>query len=364
VPEFHIPFQLEPLVDERSVTDAACRAVHIARTGDPRAGLALAMRARRRARDLDTVLGEVEALNAGAIVHLIRGDAMAAAAAALDAAHLACVPGTEIAREHARVTLSLAALTLEARDDIAARLADRVASAVRLGDCNLEIRARVAYGIALGDAGSFDDAARQLNAALRLALTPCVGMFSTPARVTANIANLYRKRAETHGAGGIDATEDRADAIRFARRACVMAIEEGSVPILIDGLAIHGRVLVLEGRLSRARALFLESIATGRSHRCRTGLAWVLCELAKVCVASDDISGARQAYTEALEVALELAPSRKVQVACAGLAEVEGLAGNEVGQRHWTHRAREEAAEYERMRGHTRRELEVFFAKD
>jgi len=90
----------------------------------------------------------------------------------------------------------------------------------------------------------------------------------------------------------------------------------------------------------------------------------VLCELAGVCIASDDIAGARQAYTEALEVALELAPSRKVQVACAGLAEVERLAGNEGAQRHWSERATQEAEEYERMRGHTRRELEVFFAKD
>jgi hypothetical protein len=90
----------------------------------------------------------------------------------------------------------------------------------------------------------------------------------------------------------------------------------------------------------------------------------VLCELARTCIASDDLAGARQAYTEALEVALELAPSRKVQVACAGLSEVEGLAGNDVGERHWRNRASQEEQEYERMRLHTGRELEAFFSAD
>jgi hypothetical protein len=322
------------------------------------------MRARRRARDLDALLGEIEALNAGAMVHLIRGDAMSAAAAALDAAHLARGTGYEIAREHAAVSLSLAALNLEVRDDLVTRLGERVATAVRLGDCNLEIRARVAHGIALGDGGDFIEAARELNGALRLALAPCLTSYSTPARITANIANLYRKRAEWHVERGIDPSEDIEDTARFARRASTMAIEEGSVPILIDALAIHGRVLALEGRHERARALFRESVATGRAHRCRTSLSWVLCELGKVSLAMDDVPGARVAYADALEMSLEVAPSRKIEVACKGLAEVERRAGNELGERHWLQRAAAESEEYERMRCHTRKELEAFFSAD
>src|SRR5262245_35978860 len=113
----------EALGDERSIAAAAARAISLAKGGDTRAALNLALQARRRAQGLDMGPGELEALNAAAIVHLIRGDSISAVAASMDACGIARRHGAEVRYGHAFVSLKLAAYNLGACDDVTGQLA-------------------------------------------------------------------------------------------------------------------------------------------------------------------------------------------------------------------------------------------------
>ena len=94
----------EALADADSIAVAAERAIALARGGDTRAALNLALQARRRAQGLEIDVGEIEALNAAAMVHLIRGDTIAAVASALDACELARRTGDRSRYGHALVS--------------------------------------------------------------------------------------------------------------------------------------------------------------------------------------------------------------------------------------------------------------------
>ena len=78
----------EALGDEASLVAMSERAVTLARRGETRPAINLALQARRQAQAIESVRGELAALNAAAMVHLIRGDAVAAVAAAIDARDL------------------------------------------------------------------------------------------------------------------------------------------------------------------------------------------------------------------------------------------------------------------------------------
>ena len=358
-----MPFpQPEGLADDAPPAAVAARAVEMAREGDPRAALALAQRARRRAHQLGT--GEAEALNAAAVVHLIRGDPISAVAAAIDAAHLAHRLGARAPLWHARVSLGVAANALGARDDVCLLLSRCVEEAIGQGDAELEVRSRVALGIALGDAWSFSAAQTEFARSLLIARIRPTG--TSPARITANVANLHRKRAGALAAAHYEeeAVRECRESVSVAQRACVIAIEEGSLTILIDALAIHGCVLAQLGRPEHARALLAESAALGTSRRCRSPLPWVLCELGSVALELGDVPAARQAYTEALAIASELTPSRKIDAACHGLADVEARLGDGSAALKWRTRASEEAGAFDRARLQTRRQLEEFFSAE
>jgi len=337
----------EALGDERSLTDASRHAVELARAGSLRAGLALASHARRHARSLETVHGEVEALNAAAIVHLIRGDAICAAAAAIDATQLARATDDPVLVGHARLSLAMARLTLGIPGDHCEHLAAIAASAS--GDAAFEIRARVTLGIALGDAGRFDEAEVEFRAALSLGRNH--ESTTTPARIVTNIANLGRKRA-------MAAAEPReialacADGIWHAHWARSLAMEEGGVPVIVDALAVHGALLVRKGNPREGAALLREAIATGRTHRCHTPLAWILCELGGLLLDFGDLAGAHEAYGEALEIGVQLTPSRKVEAACNGIARVEERSGDAEAAAVWRARAAAEAEAYRRSCEH------------
>jgi hypothetical protein len=86
-------------------------------------------------------------------------------------------------------------------------------------------------------------------------------------------------------------------------------------------------------------------------------VVWVLCELGRNRVAAGDLEAARAASTEALEVAADTRPSRKIGLACEALAGIDELAANSVGARLWRERAADEIAQFEIARLQTRRQL-------
>jgi tetratricopeptide (TPR) repeat protein len=348
----------EALGDEASIAVAAARAVVLARRGEPRAALNLALQARRQAQSLETVRGELEALNAAAVVHLIRGDAVAAVATAIDARDLARRTGDRSLLGQAVVSLQMSAFILGAGDDVHGVLRACTREALEHGDKAVEVRARVALGVVLGDAAHFDAAAYEFDRAMRLAGEVTRSIAST-ARIKANIANLHRKRATAYLELGYEARglHESGLAIAVAREACRLAAEEGSVSVEIDALAIAGCACEQRGEPARGRVLLRESIALGRAARCPSAIVWVLCELARMSLRDGCIDEAACAYAEALDLARELRPSRKIAAACFGLAEVEARRGDAAAAAAWRERGAEEAAAFEIAGLQTRRQL-------
>ena len=353
----------EALADEGSIRAAAERAISLARRGESRAALALALHARRNAQLMEMEQGEGEALNAAAIVHLIRGDPVAAVATAIDASDLARRTGDEALLGHALVTLSLSACILGACDDALARLRRCADRAAETGQPSVEIRARVAIGILLGDRKRFDAATSQFDEALALARAR--PGLTNPSRIVANVANLHRKRAVAAFGRGFEARalHHCAEAIRIAREAGELAVQEGAVSTRIDALGILGCVHKLRGDLARARASLGESIALGRTARVPSATLWVLCELGSLDLDAGRWEEAAQAYNEALRIALELRPSRKIAQACAGLAAASAGLGEASAAGDWRLRADFEAAEFNAASVRTRRQLEEFLAR-
>ena len=361
---FHIPFlPPEALADEEAIRAAAERAIALAKRGESRAALVLALHARRNAQLMELEQGEGEALNAAAIVHLIRGDAVAAVASAIDACTLARRTGDAVLLGHASVSLNMSACILGACRDAISQLRRCADGAAERGHAAVEIRARIALGILLGDRRRFDAAAGQLEEALALARDD--PGLDGPSRIVANLANLHRKRAVAGFAGGFEARalHECAEAIGRAREACELATREGAVATEIDALGILGCVHKLRGDLERARACLGQSIALGRVARCPPATLWVLCELGRLDLEAGRCDGAHRAYNEALRIALELRPSRKVAVACAGLADAQACRGDVQAAGEWRARAAVEAAEFAAASARTRRQLEEFLAR-
>ncbi len=64
---------------------------------------------------------------------------------------------------------------------------------------------------------------------------------------------------------------------------------------------------------------------------------------------------------DALEIARELRPSRKIALACTGLADVAASTGDVRGANEWRERAAEETAAFEIARLQTHRQIREFF---
>jgi tetratricopeptide (TPR) repeat protein len=364
-PDRVTPFQMptlppEAVADDRTIAAVAARAVALAKAGDGRGALALAKVARTMAQGMELERGELEALNAAAIVHLLRGDSISAVAAAMDACDIARRIDDRALAAQARVSLHLSSFNLGARGDVEPGLRGCVADAMELLDRPLEVRARTALGVVYGDEGRFDAASFEFERALVTARLH--GGTTCPARLVSNLANLHRKRALAALAEGYEARALRecAEAVALARRACGLAAREGATPIEIDALGIWGCVRVIQGEPGHGRMLLEESVALGRGARWRPATVWVSCELGALLASLDHLEAARAAYAEAYETACTLRPSRKIALACEGLAHVAARRGEVADAELWRRKAEHEAAEYERVRRATRSQVESF----
>jgi hypothetical protein len=140
-------------------------------------------------------------------------------------------------------------------------------------------------------------------------------------------------------------------------------VADDSIPARTDALAIRACALDMQGDRDKALALLACAVAIGGDAGCRTAILWVMCELGKLRLASDDLHGARHAYEQALDIAGVLRPNAKIQVACDALADVEARLGRVEAAARWRERAVLEATEFERWRLDTRRQLDGFFAR-
>ena len=363
MPPFRQPFMPpEALCDERTIAAAAAHAVALAREGHARRGLALALQARQQARGLEIEAGELAALNAAAICHGIRGDHAAAAAAGIDTFELAQRLGKTRVRDDALVTLCNAACALGFRSDARSLLPRLIHAAESGGDSGLEYRARVAFGLLLGESGEFDCAGRQFTRALILVNTHG---YPSRSRVETNIANLHRKRAAREFAGSAKAHGQAACAVAQdgAQRALALAIGEANGQVEIDALAVLGHVRMLLGDTTGAQEWHERAARRAEEVRARGSLASILLELGRVRLAMGEIEAARDALRQSLEAAIEYQPSALVAQACRALGDCDHVSGDELGERRWQERADLEDGEFERACRHTRRDLQAFFLR-
>jgi tetratricopeptide (TPR) repeat protein len=355
VPQAFLP--PEALTDSRTIGAAARLAIDAARRGDIARGLAIALHARGQARGLENASGELAALNAAAMVHSLRGDPVAAATSAMDALDLAARLGEEASAAHALVTLSTSALALGLAEDAHRALGRALAAAISARDPSLEVRARVALGIALGDLGEFGAAEREFSRSAELAGRGAGG--ANPGTLLANLANLHCKRGNRYRdrGRGAEAQLEGMQGEALARNALELAVSEGNRPVQGDARAIIGRARDLQGDPMGAIRDYERAAATARSANCRTRMPWFLLELGRLRLDAGDPVGARQACEEALQVASELRPSAKLSSACALFARIERLAGDEVGARRWERRGDEESVRLEVLRREVRSQL-------
>jgi tetratricopeptide (TPR) repeat protein len=293
---------------------------------------------------------------------MIRGDAISAVAAAIDAHDLARRLGDRSTEGHARVSLCYAGFYLGTHVDAEADLRRCLDQAIAEGDAGLEIRARVGLGIVLGELGKFEMAPTHFRRALTLAHEH--PNFTPPACIAVNMANLHLKSGSARLASGHadDARVELVESARMAREAFDLAVREEGVPASVDALGVRACALELLGAGDKALALLAYAVSLGNESGARSAVLWILCELGRMRLHAGLFDGARAAYAQALDAASALRPSAKIHLACAGIAEAEEKLGRAESAAQWRARAASEEADFEVWRRDTRWQLDRFLA--
>ena len=232
-----------------SAGPASCapQAVGAARRGDLKSALLLAQQAWQAAHERRDERAVLEATHAASIVHLIRGDSISAVAAATDAFDLARRLGDASLEGHARVSLCFSGSELGTHEEAEKDLRRCIDQAVAAQDAGLEIRARVALGIVLGDHGHFELAPSQFQRAMALARDH--PGFTPPGCIAVNLANVHRKCAAAHLEAGRreEAKGQLAEALRVAEEAFRLSLLDEGVPAAVEALGIRACALEMLG---------------------------------------------------------------------------------------------------------------------
>lgn len=334
-------------------------AVEIAIGGNIKRGLAMAIDARREARDTGDKVAELAALNAAARCHSLRNDSIASLSAGTDAAALAQQLGDVKATAHALCSIANTAFTLQLMEESRIIATRTVAVSVQLADDDLECRARQVLGVILGDLCLFDEAAIEIE--LALAAAQRHGLAAFEYRVQANFASLARKRARFYAKEGDEirmktacdeAMAESARIIEIAHREKIQALE-------ITMSALQGEMLALRGDHAGAIARTRFAIDLAARNRQFSNIPPASLRLAAFYRAQDEFSLAHEALLEGLQSAEMLRPTFRIAEICERIAVCEEESGDPASAIPWRERAEEEQASFaherERARGYLRK---------
>ena len=338
---------------------AACQhAIRTSRGGDAREGLRLAQRAYRLASDIATREATIEAQNALAICQATNGGYIESIACAIDAFRLAKQERSKLAMLHALTTLiSSSNILLNTGEEMLALVDGIIGFAGELGDQELSVRARNVRGSILCLEGRYEESEEALLGALVQSKT--AGQSTPPSLILGNLSNLTVLRVQKSGSDGRAAAIERAE--KYVTLSLETAMREGSAEAEIRGWFDRGFLEIEKNNLQRAKDFFEKSLELSLKQKSRWNAIVARIELALVM--------ARLQKSEEAIAILELArieagserPSSHLYVVHEQFATLYKSLGKHEQAVKSKALAKGEREEYERERGHVRRELKQFW---
>jgi tetratricopeptide (TPR) repeat protein len=334
-------------------------AVVKARKKDPFEGLGLAYAARHRAIAEKNPRGEMHALNASAMCHMMGGDDISAVGAAIDAFNLAQKLGNHRGMAHAITTVVGGTMSSTLFPNTVETLRTIIEFSVAERDMDLQIRARSASGLALTEFQMYEQADLEIGRALSLAAQKCPQSFSL-SRILLNRALLYWKKKSTLAASGLIEQGESAQKVAtdIADEVHQLAVDEDNPPIVAFSMSLAGMLARENGNYQLAVTMLQSALNTARRCHLFGRIPFILVELASAHKQLDDNGAFAGNMGIALNEANAIKPSQCVAKICEQLSKfaTDSRSADEV--EFWTRRATAEKEEFEAARLQMQRQVE------
>ena len=333
-------------------------AIRTARSGDTPAGLKLAQRAWKDARNGGGAELQLYALNTLANCQAIHNDYIEAVASAIDAYEMALRQSDEVAQIFALITLAGASgFTLETYDETLVALGHCRRRAEKIDDSYLLRRIGNICGVMLGNLGRFDEAEREFEWVEAHADETDVN--TPPPLVGGNRAHCAIKRARA----AADGERERWLAIAEQRTEQTLALARarGNRDAESRMMFNRGEICSVRGDWPAAIAAFGEALALARSLKQRIRVIDVLVELGRMRMGAGQWQEALDTFGAAFAEADTMRPTiRAAQAAEYQADALQALARLDEAQ-HQRAIAERERKQFERERDHVRQALQAFW---
>ncbi len=340
-----------------SVQAACLAAIRTARSGDTPAGLKLAQRAWKDARDGDAE-SQLYALNTLANCQAIHNDYIEAVASAIDAYEIAARQADEVAQIFALITLAGASgFTLETYDETLVALDRCRQRAEKIEDSYLLRRIGNICGVMLGNLGRFDEAEREFEWVEAHADETDVN--TPPTLVGGNHAHCALKRARA----ATGAERERWLAIADQRTECTLSLarSRGNRDAESRMMFNHGEICSVRGDWPAAIESFGEALVLARALRQRIRVIDVLVELGRVRMGAGQWQEALETFGAAFAEADTMRPTIRAAQAADYQADALQALDRQSEAKHQRAVAERERKQFERERDHVRQALQAFW---
>jgi hypothetical protein len=332
-------------------------ALESGRNGDTRSGLIMLQEGIDRARLAKDTRGEIIAMNAAALMHSIRGDFWASLAGSIDAFFKAQEHHDRLGMAHAMTMLAGALVLMTPDESEIGLLGNALTIAEEEQDVRLQVRIHNLFGILHGDVANFNEA--EMHFDLALVLAECDESSLDRWRLTANIANLGRKRAKfAHESGAMDYCADHCNrSLELIARVEAHCLAHGKIPILLDASRIAGMLHVLQDRADLAAGKFTTAWNLALDKKQRSVLPALGLDVARLAIAAGALDDAENTITEALLEAAQTRPSPKAAALHELMAACQHARGDHRGEALSLAAAVSARSEFEALKREARRQI-------
>jgi tetratricopeptide (TPR) repeat protein len=320
-------------------------AIRLSRAGRSKDGIQLALSVAQRFRDDGQSAPLRRALNVIAICQAAHGRYIEAVSHALDTYSLAHDAQDRIEECHALATLAASAGMILDTDEAAFPVLQYcLESARQFGDVALEARAHSLMGIRLGSMQRFDEAEREIHAAMKAGAAG--GALTPRGLLLLNLAVLAAKRMRA-------APEGERSTLAAAARArtvetMALAQREGNSALAARVHYNFGDIDRLTGDATSALAQFDHALAIEANLRSPTFLSHLYMARSEVLLTLERWDEAMEASQRAFDHATQHRPSRDTATAAGNLADLFARQGDEAQSSAWRQRAETEKEDFRR----------------